>query len=347
MASGVPHVLRAENRIRSMDFLRSIAILSVLLAHAVLGFGAPEILAPLQLGGIGVDLFFVLSGWLLGGQLFKEMESGSINVRRFWLRRWIRTLPAYYVVLILTVAQQWLTKEEPASSWKYFVFIQNYDYPLEIFSVSWSLAVEEQFYLLIAPFFAFSLFMKPNMRLAVLVICLLLPSVFRQLEWFDSNVETHVRLDGCIAGVLLAAIKYQHKILWGKLVNVSGLIAILGVFVILLSFYQRWFPVVWFDDPSYLALAVVFGSWVLYANSNDVVGRNLYVPGSYYIATRSYSIYLLHPDAIALTNRLPFEFSFFIYISIVFLISLFSAEILYRFVELPFMYARSKLRWAN
>jgi peptidoglycan/LPS O-acetylase OafA/YrhL len=347
MASGVPRVLRAENRIRSMDFLRSIAILSVLLAHTVLGFGAPEILAPLQLGGIGVDLFFVLSGWLLGGQLFKEMENGSINIRRFWLRRWIRTLPAYYVVLIMTVAQQWFTKEEPASSWKYFVFIQNYDYPLEIFSVSWSLAVEEQFYLLIAPFFAFSLFMKPNMRLAVLVIFLLFPSVFRQLGWFDSDVETHIRLDGCIAGVLLAAIKYQHNILWEKFVNFSGLIAFIGVLVILLSFYQRWFPVVWFDDPSYLALAVIFGSWVIYANSNDIVGRNLYIPGSYYIATRSYSIYLLHPDAIAITNRLPFEFSFFIYISIVFLVSLFSAEILYRFVEIPFMYARSKLRWAN
>jgi peptidoglycan/LPS O-acetylase OafA/YrhL len=320
---------------------------SVLLAHTVLGFGAPELLAPLQLGGIGVDLFFVLSGWLLGGQLFKEMESGSINVRRFWVRRWVRTLPAYYVVLILTIAQQWLTKENPASSWRYFFFIQNYDYPLEIFSVSWSLAVEEQFYLLIAPFFALSLFMEKNTRLGLLVFFLILPFTFRQMGWFDSNVETHVRLDGCIMGVLLAAVKFQHNVLWKKIAKISGFLASLGVILILLSFYQRWYPNALFGDPGYLTLALIFGSWVIYANSSSTVGSHLYVPSSYYIATRSYSIYLLHPDAIAITNRLFFELPFLVYLFIVVIISFLAAEILYRAIELPFMHLRKKSSWAN
>lgn len=340
-------MLRVESRVRSMDLLRSVAIISVLLAHTVLGFGAPEMLAPLQLGGIGVDLFFVLSGWLLGGQLFKEMETGSINVRRFWVRRWIRTLPAYYVILILTIAQQWLTKESPPSFWKYFLFIQNYDYPLPIFWVSWSLAVEEQFYLFIAPFLAFSLFMRPNTRLTLLVTILVLPFIFRQFGWFGSNVETHVHLDGCIMGVMLAAIKYQYNMQWGKLVKVSGFFAGLGVILILLSFYQRWSPMSWLGDPGYLTLALIFGSWVVYANSSYVIGNKLYIPGSYYVATRSYSIYLLHPNAIAAVNRLPFEFPFIIYFPLVILISFCAAEVLYRVIELPFMRMRSKLRWAN
>jgi peptidoglycan/LPS O-acetylase OafA/YrhL len=336
-----------ENRIRSMDLLRSIAILPVLLGHSVLGFGSPSSLAPLQLGGIGVDLFFVLSGWLLGGQLLKEMQNGSINVRKFWVRRWVRTLPAYYAVLIFTVSQQWLTKEDPASSWRYFLFIQNYTYPLEIFYVSWSLAVEEQFYLFIAPFLALTFFLKANSRLILLSILLFLPFLFRQIGWFDSTVETHVRLDGCIMGVLLAAIRIQHAPIWRKLVRISGFLASLGLILIIFSFYQRWFPVTWFNDPGYLTRAFIFGSWVVYANSKKSVSHRLYVPGAYYVATRSYAIYLLHPDAIALVNRFSNELPFLGYLSIVIALSLVAAEALYRIVELPFMRLRSRIKWAN
>lgn len=83
-------------RIRSMDFLRAVAILLVILAHTSLSYGRFPSLVPLQFGGTGVDLFFVLSGWLLGCQLFKELNKhNTINIKRFWVRRWMRTLPAY------------------------------------------------------------------------------------------------------------------------------------------------------------------------------------------------------------------------------------------------------------
>ena len=61
-------------RIMSMDVLRAAAILLVIIGHSVLSYGSPSNLAPFQFGGTGVDLFFVLSGWLLGGQLFKELQ---------------------------------------------------------------------------------------------------------------------------------------------------------------------------------------------------------------------------------------------------------------------------------
>jgi peptidoglycan/LPS O-acetylase OafA/YrhL len=100
------------HRYRSMDFFRSIAILMVILSHSILSYGAPQYLSPLQLGGTGVDLFFVLSGWLLGGQLFKEINiDGNVSIRKFWIRRWMRTLPAYYAVLMLSVTQRLTTKE--------------------------------------------------------------------------------------------------------------------------------------------------------------------------------------------------------------------------------------------
>lgn len=335
------------NRIRSMDTLRSIAILMVLLAHMVLGYGAPAGLAPIQLGGMGVDLFFVLSGWLLGGQLFKEMEQGIINIKRFWIRRWMRTLPAYYAVLLFTIGQQLLTKEDPATPWTFFFFIQNYHYPLEIFSVSWSLAVEEQFYLFIAPFLALTLFLDARYRLFLLLIVFFMPSFFRYLEWYGTTAETHVRLDGCMMGVILAALKYQHVRVWGFLVRFSGLIAFIATAFFVLFFYQRWYPVSWLGDPGFFVRSIMFGAWVLYANSSNFARWNISFPGAYYIATRSYAIYLLHPDAIAITNRIFSDLLFPVYLLCVFFLSLLFSEILYRMVELPFMKLRHKVKLAN
>ena len=340
-------MISQAERIRSMDTLRSIAILMVLLAHTVLGYGAPAGLAPIQLGGMGVDLFFVLSGWLLGGQLFKEMGQGRINIRRFWVRRWLRTLPAYYAVLLFTMGQQILTKDDPATPWTFFFFIQNYDYPLPIFSVSWSLAVEEQFYLFIAPLLAFSMYLKNGPRLAVLVFIFLLPSYFRYMGWYGTTAETHVRLDGCMMGVILAAIKYQHSGIWRVLLKYSGFMALVATIFCILFFYQRWFPVTWLGDPGFFVRSIMFGAWVVYANSGAFAKWYLYFPGAYYIATRSYAIYLLHPDAIAITNRIPFDMSFPVYMLVVFLLSLFVAELLYRMIEQPFMRLRSKIKMAN
>lgn len=335
------------DRIRSMDTLRSIAILMVLLAHTVLGYGAPAGLAPIQLGGMGVDLFFVLSGWLLGGQLFKEMEQGNINIKRFWVRRWMRTLPAYYAVLLFTMGQQILTKADPATPWTFFFFIQNYHYPLEIFSVSWSLAVEEQFYLFVAPFLAVTMFLSRSHRLTLLLIIFLMPSLFRYLEWYGTTAETHVRLDGCMIGVILAALKFQHERVWGCLIRFSGILALISLAFFVLFFYQRWYPVSWLSDPGYFVRSLMFGSWVLYANSNPVAKWNISFPGAYYIATRSYAIYLLHPDAIAITNRLLGELHFLVYLLTVFILSLIVSEALYRAVELPFMKLRTKIKLAN
>lgn len=211
-----------DRRYQSMDVLRAVAILLVLLSHSVLSYGAPEYLSPLQLGGTGVDLFFVLSGWLLGGQLFKEINrDGTIDIKRFWYRRWMRTLPAYYAVLALSVTQRMLTVEDAEFPYLYFIFLQNYDPPLEFFSISWSLCVEEQFYLIIAPLLAFLGMAGKKTISIVLIILFMLPSVFRHFELYNYVNETHVRFDGCILGVLLAQIHHQYKKNWETLVKYS------------------------------------------------------------------------------------------------------------------------------
>lgn len=330
-------------RLHSLDTLRSLAIILVLIAHIILGYGAPPLLAPLQLGGMGVDLFFVLSGWLLGRQLFQEISNtGNLDIRRFWYRRWIRTLPAYYAVLGMISVQQILTKENWNFPVDYLFFLQNYHQPFEIFQVSWSLAVEEQFYLIIAPAVVILWHIPVRTRFTVLLIALLIPSVLRYLNLYENEYQTHVRVDGCIAGVLLAYISTQHTILWQKLSNASTPIFIVSSTAFFLYFFQRYVPLAWLTDPGMLERSLIFSGWVLFAVQKK--NRSFWrVPGANYIATRSYSLYLLHPEAIAIINRLDTNINFSIYFLIVTTISFLLAELLYRFIEKPFMNAREKI----
>ncbi|MCF6324170.1 MAG: acyltransferase [Gammaproteobacteria bacterium] len=331
-----------------MDFLRAVAILLVILAHSVFSYGAPTHLAPLQFGGTGVDLFFVLSGWLLGGLLFKEAETqGQIDVKRFWIRRWMRTFPAYYAVLLLQVGQRYLTKDDVNFPWEYFVFIQNYSFPLEFFSISWSLAVEEQFYLFIAPLLFFLTRMKKAVTTSTLLMLLILPFVFRHMELYNDVKETHVRLDGCLMGVFLAHIYHQYRSFWLKISRITPCLALVSVVIYFSFIVGRYYPELGISDPDKLLLAMLFGVWVMAVNANKYWSNALYIPGSYYIATRSYALYLLHPEILALLKRFFIDIPFPMFFALALIGSLILAEILYRCVEKPVMDYREQLECSS
>lgn len=333
-----------NNRILSMDFLRAAAILLVVLGHTVLSYGSPKALAPLQFGGTGVDLFFVLSGWLLGCQLFKELTiKNKVNIKKFWIRRWMRTLPAYYSVLLLSIIQQYLTKDDVSFPWEYFIFVQNY-FDLTFFTISWSLSVEEQFYLAIAPLVAFFIKLKPEHRTLTLLILLCLPFFFRIMGLYEYTSETHVRWDGCIMGVLLANIRYSYSRLWKWMLKQAPYFALIALVIYLYSFYAHWNHALPFRNPDKLLLAFMFGSWVLLANSTTRLANKMYFPGANYIATRSYAMYLLHPEALAITKRFALELPFVIYLSIAFIFTMLLSELLYRTIELPSMNIRESFK---
>lgn len=105
-----------------------------------------------RFGWIGVDLFFVLSGYLIGGQLLAGVARGQgINLGRFFARRALRILPAYFVVLAIYVfLPSWREYPEMFPSWKFLLSVQNIGLRGgTAFSHAWSLAVEDQFYLLL------------------------------------------------------------------------------------------------------------------------------------------------------------------------------------------------------
>ncbi len=347
--AGAPDVTPTRERaatvpIPSLDLLRSWAIASVVLAHACLAYGVGPALAPLQLGGTGVDLFFLLSGWLLGSQLMREVKSsGSIRLTRFWSRRWMRTLPAYYAVLFFTFAQQ-IYKGNRDLDWSFLWFGQNYFSELPYFTVSWSLCVEEHFYLAIAPLVVF-LFSLGRRGVAVGAAVLLAPFVMRTFGLYGHIEQTHVRYDACLAGVALAGINVFAPRLWSRLCAAAPLIGGVGVLLYAWFVFARWNPAYALPLDEQTQCIVIYGSILLLAVSSDKWRQSLYVPGSAYLAKRAYSVYLLHPESLALLSRLDVP-SFPVFLALAWALTLAASEVLYRVIELPLMNARERYRFS-
>ena len=210
-----------DGRVHSLDVLRGLAVLLVLFRHLP-NNNASDALSVIQsIGWTGVDLFFVLSGFLISGLLFREFDlTGTLNVKRFWLRRGLKIWPSYYGVygaaMLLTVIAtndtQLLVTQAPN-----YVFIQNYmDHDVR-WTHSWSVAIEEHFYLIL-PLLLLVLIPAKLKKLPriLLFICVfvLVFRVFlffvRDIPWTNFYYPTHMRLDSLSFGVLLGYF-YQHK----------------------------------------------------------------------------------------------------------------------------------------
>jgi peptidoglycan/LPS O-acetylase OafA/YrhL len=338
---------RREKILPSLDLLRSYAIVAVVTAHTVLSFGAPAALAPLQLGGTGVDLFFVLSGWLLGRQLMLELQQhNNVRLVRFWSRRWMRTLPAYYAVLLATALQMIALGGHQDLRWSYLVFGQNYLPHLTAFYVSWSLCVEEHFYLLVAPVVVILSRLK-TYRIPLIAAVFATPLVCRQLGWYVSGNETHVRWDECAFGVALAATSVFAPRAWSALCRNAPAMASIAAVMYAFNFWARWHPqYAIIRDYDRAVYALIFGSFVVLANASPWWERRLYLPGASYLAKRAYSVYLLHPESLALLKHAHIE-SFVVLSVLTWAITLLGAELLYRCVELPIMRARDRFRFSG
>ncbi len=237
-----------------LDILRAAAIGLVLLAHGLAKASMHNSLRlPLQTGAyFGVELFFVLSGFLIGGILLRAIgDAGSFapaDLRSFWLRRWFRTLPNYFLFVALNAAL-WLFfpgfAEPPGSPppvGSYLVFLQNLAEPMpKFFGISWSLAVEEWFYL---TFPAVLFFLLRSLRhkaravwLAILFFALA-PVLLRALQqsagdWDDGLRKiVLLRLDSVMYGVAAAAVSFFHPAWWPRLRPLvwPGLALLAGVF---------------------------------------------------------------------------------------------------------------------
>ncbi|MBD8898446.1 acyltransferase [Rhodanobacter sp. DHG33] len=296
-------------RLPGLDLLRAIAIVWVMLFHSWMigGIGGP--LQPVaDYGWMGVDLFFVLSGYLIGQQLLEPLSRGEpLQFGAFYLRRAFRILPAFFAVLaVYLLFPGWREAPGLQPAWQFITFTVNLliDYEHnQAFSHAWSLCVEEHFYLLF-PLLAWWLARRSSRALVVaggvliVAVGMLLraDAVLQGKNWLESvYYPTWTRLDGLLDGVMLATIQAYRPRWWAGMQQRANALAIAGL---LLAAAAIWL----FRDKSGFA-ASVFGFPLLSlalallvaaaADTRSWLGR-WRVPGAGWIAGISYSLYLSH-----------------------------------------------------
>lgn len=348
--------MRAQDRNPALDAVRATAILSVFAGHVVPeGHGWWDVIA--DVSQRGVDLFFVLSGYLVGGIAIREVLSEQrLDVPQFWWRRWMRTLPAYYVTLALYIAKQQLPHESIGlgKTWAYALFFQSYAMPeLKDFAHSWSLCVEEHFYLvlplLLAAMGRFGWVRAKHALVGITAIgCAFL--TLRLILSTDTVINqrlSHLRTDGLSVGVALAAMEQHHAPFAGWVRKRAAVLtafacsATAAAVAIQLNLGPRWWQT---------AYAIAFGVWVALAAAHapaPLMKAGAWRPVAF-IARVSYSMYLLHLLVIGTLNMLFVRHralgpaAHLTYVAVALGASLFVAAMSYRFVEQPFLRLRDR-----
>lgn len=312
------------NRIPGLDLLRAIAIVWVMLFHSYIVGGLGTNFDWLsRFGWAGVDMFFVLSGYLIGTQVLRPLQRGeTLSITAFYARRAWRILPAFFVVLALYA---WFPamREAPGLQpwWQFATFTMNIliDYSRnQAFSHAWSLCVEEHFYF-IFPLLAIWLAKRPSASrfFALCAIVTLSGIALRGAVWLhdaaldpsrnwfieDIYYPSWMRLDGLLAGVMLAFLRVYLPQEWAILQARSTACLVGGLSA---SFLALW---LFRDRTGLLAnsigwplLSCGFGLLLVAAsNTNGLLGR-LKVPGANWLAAISYSLYLSHKIAFHLVE---------------------------------------------
>src|SRR5437773_2049469 len=296
-----------------LDLLRALAIIVVVIYHAALfGFKLPGRVD--RFGWIGVDLFFVLSGYLIGGQLLAPLaREHSIKLGRFFARRILRIMPAYFVTLaVYFLLPSW--REYPDMSqplWKFLLSIQNIAlHGGTAFSHAWSLAVEDQFYLAL-PFLLLFLCGRP--RAAVIVACLLVaggiglraflaaqnPSIDGGVSFRASQAwiyyPTWTRLDPLVFGVVLAAIEKFRPTWWKRHINSAPWLWLpaLGLIAYALYLGETNNLTVAACVCQFPPVAVGMAALLVCAVSPRLLLSRVAIPGAAFIASIAYSAYLI------------------------------------------------------
>jgi peptidoglycan/LPS O-acetylase OafA/YrhL len=294
-----------QKKIPQLDAIRGIAIL-VVVVHNLHGLNFPLLSLVTNYGWMGVDLFFVLSGFLITGILL-DTKPSEHYFRNFYARRGLRIWPLYYAVLLFMFVVVPLLRPQDTAElfqrsspwWSYPFFLQNFLVAAPALAVgplgvSWSLAVEELFYL-VWPFFVRYL---PVERLQIIAWVVLLGSPALRLDLLARHWIVYsnpfCRLDGLMAGALLAILVRKSGFAPGRRIKLAWIVFLVAV---PLAIATAAYGVMWLTFSMAAVASVAFVYLGLF-ESNPwfrvlVTNRFLIFTG-----TISYALYLLHkiPD---------------------------------------------------
>lgn len=372
-----PTTAVSAGHVQGLDLLRAAAILSVVIHHG--NYLLPEAAAAMTENLLvnGVTAFFVLSGFLIGGMLIRSLERQLPSLRGlfdFWVRRWMRTLPAYLVVLTVLAALALIAgSHDLRTILPYYFFSQNlwWGHPA-FFPEAWSLSIQQWFYIVFpAVLFLLVGAFRVKPRSAVLGTALVLMAAciavrYLQFAHWEGPITSHdlsqmfrkpvvMRWDSMMIGVLGAYLVHYRKELWymaprtGLIIGLVSLMALdqighyderngIGFFACVPSF----------DLTSLAILLLIPFLERFHFNSTRFQGAIVTV------ANASYSIYLVHlslvqfklvnhlvPRLVSITGLQPSEgaITAINYVGY-WVFTMIAALLLHRLVELPFMRLR-------
>jgi peptidoglycan/LPS O-acetylase OafA/YrhL len=374
---------RLPGQLPVLDGLRGIAVLLVLLRHAsYLGMDRSAPLVPIfgvdisafMLNGwIGVDLFFVLSGFLISHHIIglNERHDGDWPWKRYLAKRGLRIIPAYYAVLFLTVlgafpgyavSDQWLG----IRIGYHLLFLQDY-LPSNIVVAFWSMGVEEKFYL-VAPFLVLACAKRPSIRARVggpvaivfMGVALRVLTLWQRPEIVEYQSfflvfrsPFHLTLDPILIGVVLA-ILYRGRDELPRLTarNTARSVFWLGMlgFILLTTSGDMMAEISWWDKSLQpLAIAATFGAITFGLLFGGDLGGLFGSAFLLFFARISYCLYLVHLPLIPLAKAFAgqdsaAEPSFALFFAIFVALSVLAALLLHYLIEKPFLKLKDRIR---
>lgn len=356
--------------------MRATAILFVVLSHALWIF--PEASGNLVdlirlMGVMGVEIFFVLSGFLIGRILFRiftKKEFNSKDLNYFLIRRWFRTLPNYYLALVINIAiAAYFGREHPESLWKFFFFLQNAIDGMDLFfPESWSLPVEEFAYIICPFLFYIALLFKWRIAkervFLIITLCIIVFFISTKLvynyhtpasdmNYWNIHLKTVVlyRVDAIYYGVLAAYISLKKPLLWKFKKGLILFISFFGFFLFHFFIAKKsltieQYPFLW--NVLYLPVCSILIAFSLpFLSQWKSVPRLISKPVTT-ISLISYSMYLLHYSIILQLMRYlkPIENlsidEKMIYVIIYLTLTILLSYILYKVYEKPMMDIRDR-----
>ncbi len=342
-----------------IDALRALAVLAVFFYHADVGW--------MPGGFLGVDVFFVISGYLITSLLLREFRGGgAVHLGRFWLRRALRLLPAVGVLVAVTMIAAAILepdridafRDDAVASLFYFAnwhfvyghvsYFEQFQAP-SLFTHLWSLSVEEQFYLFWPLVFAAGMKLFGRGRLLLGVLAGALASVVLAWILFDPGADasrvyygTDTHAVGLLLGVALALVwspielrRRRTGAMVGPILDVVGVLA-LAYLVLSFVHVHDYDLALWHGGYLWLAIVTALLVAVLVhpaARLGNLLGRAPVL----WLGLRSYSFYLWHWPVLALTRPgidVDLPRGVLIPLQLIFVLVL--ADLSYRYVELPF-----------
>ena len=374
----------ATSRIHGLDTLRALAVTLVVLHHYVLFVSDADTFGWVgEIGWVGVDLFFALSGYLIGNQIFAGLRHpDGFSLRHFYARRLLRTLPNFWAVLALYALWPGFRGDAPLLPlWRYLSFTQNINLePGTAFSHAWSLCIEEQFYVLLPAIVLLAAVLqtkvcraslrrasprRASLRWAWLAIgaafaagMLVRWQVWQEgmgrADWLHYYYKyvyyaSWCRFDELLAGVALALLKNRYRGAWHAVMRHGNSLLAAGLLTLAVAAWlflrdHYGLAVTVFGYP---LLALGFSLLILAALAPGSLLHRVRVPGAASLALWSYAVYLVHKQVCVMVAawlaRSGFGAESWATIGLCLAASLLAGWLLYRLVETPFMALRA--RW--